>query len=64
MEHRKIMPLFNNKEKVSHSICVICREICSCGADYIGETVRNAQLRWNEYENGTDKSSKCAKHLS
>ena len=30
--------------------------ICSCGADYVGETVRNAQLRWNEHENGTDKN--------
>ena len=44
--------------------CVIYRGICSCGADYIGETVRNAQLRWNEHENGTDKNSECAKHLN
>ena len=50
--------------KVSHNSCVIYRGICSCGADYIGETVRNAQLRWNEHENGTDKNSECAKHLN
>ena len=36
----------------------------SCGADYIGETVHNALLRWNEHENGTDKNSECAKHLN
>ena len=37
--------------------------VCSCGTDYVGETVRNAQLRWNEHGNGTDKNSECAKHL-
>ena len=26
--------------------------------------MRNAQLRWNEHENGTDKNSECAKHLN
>ena len=36
---------------------VIYRGICSCGADYIGETVCNAHLRWNKHENGTDKNS-------
>ena len=42
---RKIKSLFNNKDKVSHYSCVIYRGICSCGVDYIRETVRNAQLR-------------------
>ena len=36
----------------------------SCRADYIGQTVHNALLRWNEHENGTDKNSECAKHLN
>ena len=36
----------------------------SCGEDYIGETVHNALLRWNQHENGTDKNSECAKHLN
>ena len=61
---RKIKSLFNYKDKVSHYSCIIYRGICSCGADYIGETVRNARLRWNEHENGTDKNSECAKHLN
>ena len=43
---------------------VIYRGICSCGADYIRETVRNARLRCNEHENGTDKNSECAKYLT
>ena len=42
---RKIKPLFSNKDKLSHYSCVIHRGICSCGTDYIGETVRNAPLR-------------------
>ena len=53
---RKIKSLFNNKDKVIHYNCMIYRGICSCEADYIGETVRNAQLRWNEHENRTDKN--------
>ena len=38
---RKIQSLFNNKDKVKHHSCVIYRGICSCGADYIGEAIRN-----------------------
>ena len=61
---RKMNSLFNNKDKISHYSCVIYIGICLCGAGYIGETVSNAQLRWNEHENGTDKNSKYAKHLN
>ena len=61
---QKIKLLFNNKDKVSHYSCVICRGICLCRADYIGETVPNARLCWNEHEKGTDKNSECAKHLN
>ena len=38
---RKIKSLFNNKDKITHCSCVIYRGICSCGADYIRETVGN-----------------------
>ena len=58
------LSLFNHKDKVNPYSCIIYRGICSCGADYIGETVHNALLRWNEHENGTDKNSECAKHLN
>ena len=61
---KKIKSLFNYKDKVSHYSCIIYRGKCSCGPDYIGETVRNAQLRWNEHFNGKDKNSECAKHLN
>ena len=59
----KFKSLFNNKDKVSHYSCIIYRGMCSCGADYIAETVRDARLRWNEHENGTHKNWECAKHL-
>ena len=61
---QKIKCLFNNKDKVSHYSCVIYRGICSCGADYIQETVCNAWFQWNEHENGTDKNVECVKHLN
>ena len=60
---QKIKSLFNNQYKVSHYSCIIYRLICSCWADYIGVTVRNAQLRWNEHQNRSDKNSEYAKHL-
>ena len=43
--------------------CVIYKSVCSCVADYIGETIRNVKMRWNEHESGTDKNSECFKHL-
>ena len=54
--------LFPLKDKVSHYSCVIYQGDCSCDQNYIGETVCNAEIRWNEHE---DKNSKCesAKHL-
>ena len=38
---RKIQSLFNNKDKIKHNSCVMYRGICSCGVNYIGETIRN-----------------------
>ena len=45
---RKIQSLFSNKDKLQHLSCVIYKGVCSCGADYIGETTRNVKIRWNE----------------
>ena len=56
MEYTKIQSLFNNKDKVKHHSCVAYRGICSCGADYIGETIRNSQIRRNEHITGKDKN--------
>ena len=43
--------------------CVIYESVCSCFADYIGETIWNVKMRWNEHESGIDKNSECFKHL-
>ena len=59
---RKIKSLFNNKDKVKHHSCVVYHGICSCSADYIGETIRNFEIRWNEHITGNDKNLDCVKH--
>ena len=60
---RKIQSLFNNKDKRQLLCYVIYKGDCSCGADDIGETIRNVKIRWNEHESGIDKNSECFKHL-
>ena len=41
--------LFNNKDKIQHLSYVIYKGVSSCGADYIGETIRSVKIRWNEH---------------
>ena len=41
---------------------MIYEEVCSCQESCIGETVRNIEIRWQEYED-TQKDSEPAKHL-
>ena len=60
----KIQSLFNYKDNLHHHSCVIYHSVCSCGADYIGETIRNAEIRWKEYSTGRYKHSDCVKHLN
>ena len=50
------------KDKNPHPACKIYEGICSCSANYIGETKRNVETRWNEHEN-PNKDSEPAKHL-
>ena len=59
---RKIRYLFPLKDKNDHKLCVICKGDCYCGSRYVGETKRNAVVRWNEHNNPT-KSSESLKHL-
>ena len=41
---------------------MIYHGICSSGADYIGEAIRNSEIRWNEHITPKDKKSDCVKH--
>ena len=59
---RKVPSLFPLKDKIDHYSCVIYWGDCSCDQNYIGETVGNAKIRWNEHEDRNSKSEP-AKHL-
>ena len=52
----KMQSLFPLKGKVDHYICAIYLGDCSCDQNYIGETVRNAKIPWNECEDKNSKS--------
>ena len=58
----QIQSLFGSKDKVQHLNCVIYKSACPCGADYIGQMIRNVNImNWAWKQN--DKNSKCTKHL-
>ena len=57
-----IRSLFPLKDKIHYKSCVIYKGDCSCGSRDIGETKRNAKVRWNEHNNPT-KRSEPSKHL-
>ena len=60
---RNVKSLFPLKDRVKHLSCVIYEHKCSCGRHYIGETIRNSDIRCNEHESTTGKSEP-AKHLA
>ena len=60
---RKVKTLFHIKDKCQHLSCKIYQGICSCGETYVGETVRNVEVRWNEHNNPNNKKSNASKHL-
>ena len=53
--NEKIKSLFKIKDKVKHLSCVIYKEICSCGNNYVGETMRNATTRIDKHEKAYGK---------
>ena len=59
---RKVRSTFPLEYKVDHYSCAIYRGDCSCDQNCVGETIRNAKIRWNERK---DKNSKLepTKHL-
>ena len=59
---RQIKTLFNNKDKNTHRSKAVYKGDCSCGVDYIGETVRNLAVRIAEHSNPAH-TSEPAKHL-
>ena len=61
-ETRNIRSLFPLNDKNNYKSCVIYKGDCSRGSCYIGETKRNAEVRWSEHNNPT-KSSEPSKRL-
>ena len=59
---RNIPCLFPLEIKTFTNRLLSMREVFSCGSGCIGETKRNAKVRWNEYNNLT-KSTEPSKHL-
>ena len=59
---KKIRSLFPLKDKNQHRSSVIYEGTCTCGEKYIGETIRNTDIRWTEHNTPSAKSEP-AKHL-
>ena len=59
---RPVKTLFPLKDKSIHPSCGIYKGTCSCGESYIGKTIRNASIRWEEPNVPTNKSEPT-KHL-
>ena len=59
---KKVRSLFPLKDRNTHISCIIYKGTCSCGDSYIGETDRNATIRWSEHDKPSDQSEP-AKHI-
>ena len=60
---RNIKSLIPLKDRVKHLSCIIYESKRSCGRLYIGETIRNSDIRRNEHESKAGKSE-TAKHIA
>ena len=59
---KKLKTLFRVKDKSLHYACKIYKGVCSCGESSIGETIRNDEVRWDEYNNPM-KNSNPSNHI-
>ena len=58
----KVKQLFKLRSRNPHLSCAIYEGVCSWQEPYIGETVKNVEIRWQKHEH-TQKDSEPAKHL-
>ena len=54
--------MFRVKDKSLHQACKIYKSLGSRGESYIGETIRNVEVRWDEHNNSMKKSNP-SKHI-
>ena len=59
---KKLKILFKVQHKSLHQACKIYKGVCSCGETYIGETMRNVEVCWDEHNNPMNKSNPL-KHI-
>ena len=59
----EVKTLFGVKDKSLHQACKIFKGVCSCGESYIGETIRNVEVRWDEHNSNPMKKSNPLKHI-
>ena len=59
---KKFKSLFSLKDKNPYPACQIYKGTCVCDETYIGETIWNVDIRWNEFDD-ISKESESAKHL-
>ena len=54
--------MFGVKDKSLHQACKIYKYVCSCVESYIGKSIRNVEVRWDEHKNSMKKSNP-SKHI-
>ena len=59
---KKVKTFFRVKDKSLHQACKIYKDVCQCGESYIGETIRDVEVRWEEHNNPMKKSNP-SKHI-
>ena len=59
---KKVKTRFRVKDESLHQACKIYKGVCSCGESYIGETIRNVEVRQDE-DNNPIKKSDPLKHI-
>ena len=59
---KKVKSLFSLKYNNLYPACLIYKRTCVCDEIYIGKTIRNVDIRWNEHED-MRKEPEHAKHL-
>ena len=55
--------MFPLKDRKKHKANIVYKGICFCKRPYIGETKRNAEIRWKEHCSNNEKKSEVAEHL-
>ena len=55
--------LFKPKDPCIHPACKVYKRVCICGETYIGETIRNVEIRWKEHNTASHKSNP-SKHIN